>query len=50
MKADIKEIEFVKQFKYLGINFDKRITPVPHLQSLKTKITKFQKMMTIIRM
>ena len=46
---NILGIPIVDNYKYLGIYFDRRMTPQPHIEYLQTKLNKFKKLMFILR-
>ena len=45
----IKDIPYVKEYQYLGITVNRAFQPKPHLSKLKEKISKFDKLMFILR-
>jgi hypothetical protein len=47
-RKDIKDIPIVDRYKYLGIVLNKQYSASNHLQALKDKIDKYEKMMRIL--
>ena len=48
-KQNILNIEFVKNYKYLGINFNKSLNPILHISYLKDKLNSYFKMIYTIK-
>ena len=46
---NIQGIKYVDTYKYLGIQFDKRMQPTNHLEVLEKKLEKFKKMVNIMK-
>ena len=50
LENNILGIPHVNEYRYLGIHFDARMYPAPHIDYLEKKLEKFIKMITIIRL
>lgn len=48
--GNINGIPLVESYKYLGITLDKSLSPAPHLEKLKNKIQKYDKLAIILRL
>lgn len=48
--GNILGIPLVETYKYLGVTLDKSLSPAPHLEKLKIKIKKYDKLAIILRL
>ena len=48
IKLQHTDIPVVDEYKFLGIIFDRKLSCIPHLNYLKTKITRTQQLLRVV--
>ena len=49
LRMKVADIPIVNQYKWLGITLDKRLSGNIHIQSIKEKVKKYTKLITILK-